>query len=942
MADLAGGVLSAALQFAADRLGALDALKSADQLADAFGAPHAAAAAPAVAQHLAAANAHLTQAVQDLNAANVSGAAGELGGALNEAEAAVNAVNWPGANPGLAGLVDLVRNQAVTASGLARQLGLSALPSTPAGIAVEDGALVYRLERNTPLNLSPDPLRLGIASSTLTARLRLTNPGLPLFSVALTANQAEVGVGGDLVQALLGGGGSVAADLLVSVDTDRGITVGGSASTRVTLPVSAKIGALEVHELTLETPKTPPNTIALGATVNAALGPLQFLVTEAGVLLTIDPNGVAGGAAPIAFSVKPPVGIGVSLDAALISGGGFLEVSGNDYGGALALKLGPVGVSAVGLLTIGGEVGFALIIIMSVEFTPAIDLTFGFTLNDVGGLVGIQHVLVVDALADAFLSHALDYLLFPADPVAAAPAILNTLQTVFPIQSGGFVIGPMVKIGWGRPISFATATIGVVLSFPDPTVVILGQLRVAVPAPELPIVDIKADVLGEFSADRILVLVSLVDSHIAGYVVSGDFGLLIRFGSSPDLAFSAGGFHPRFQPPPELARLRRVSVDMSPPAVLTMRAEAYLALTTNTFQLGTHIELGADVGPVGAHGFLDFDALVRFSPQFAFEIDLGAGVSIEFEGETFAGVTLHLHLDGPAPWHANGTATFTFIVSHDFDVGPLQWGDDNNPPPALVHPRDLVATAIGDPAAWQTALPANADRLATLRVDPAPPPLLVHPLGMFEVREHVVPLETVIARVGANPVPPDETYIHLGLPQVDGVDVGAISEVTDLFSAGQFLDLPDDVKLSAPSFEPMQAGIRMNPPAEAGFDLARARQSDLEYETFVTDDDAMLHLRFRESALSVLAVSPGLTLAAGAAGRSVLRQKARYDLPPKPITMADPGQAVIRGKLDLAVKAGVEAGALTFTHAATALADAVAAQPALSGELQLLRVGVGQ
>ena len=94
--------------------------------------------------------------------------------------------------------------------------------------------------------------------------------------------------------------------------------------------------------------------------------------------------------------------------------------------------------------------------------------------------------------------------MFPADPVAAAPAILNTLQTVFPLQKDGFVVGPMIKVGWGRPISFATATLGIVLSLPDPNVVILGQLHIDVPAPELPIVNLKADVLGEFSSDKVL------------------------------------------------------------------------------------------------------------------------------------------------------------------------------------------------------------------------------------------------------------------------------------------------------------------------------------------------------------------------------------------------------------------------------------------------------
>ena len=313
------------------------------------------------------------------------------------------------------------------------------------------------------------------------------------------------------------------------------------------------------------------------------------------------------------------------------------------------------------------------------------------------------------------------------------------------------------------------------------------------------------------------------------------------------------------------------------------------------------MELGADLGPIGAHGFLDFDALVHFQPHFTFEVDLGAGVSIEFEGDTIAGITLHLHLEGPAPWRAHGTGTFTFIFDKDFEVGPLQWGDATNPPPALVHPRDLVANAIGD-AGRVADGPAGEQRpsRSILRVDPNAAALLVHPLGLFEVRQHAVPLETVIARVGANPVPPDETYVHFGLPQVNLVDVGAISEVTDLFSAGQFLNLTDDEKLSRPSFEPMQAGVRINPAAGCRF-RPGSRAPERSQVRDIRD-------RRRRLAGRRLSARAAVKFSAQAPGDHARRRR-RGPLPrcatrhaticrPDPITMADPGQTVIRGKSD--------------------------------------------
>ena len=200
MSESADEILTAALRFATARLQALDALTSADELADAFGIPRAAAGAAAVAQHLNAARVQLGQSQQSLNVADVGGAANHLVSALNESEAALNAVNWGGPNPGLTALINLVRNQAVASSGLLKQLGLEAFPTTPAGIAIEDGALVYRLERNTPVSLSVGVARLTLGSSALTARLRLTSPVLPSFGMTLAANDAEATVGDDVVR----------------------------------------------------------------------------------------------------------------------------------------------------------------------------------------------------------------------------------------------------------------------------------------------------------------------------------------------------------------------------------------------------------------------------------------------------------------------------------------------------------------------------------------------------------------------------------------------------------------------------------------------------------------------------------------------------------------------------------------------------------------------
>ena len=51
-----------------------------------------------------------------------------------------------------------------------------------------------------------------------------------------------------------------------------------------------------------------------------------------------------------------------------------------------------------------------------------------------------------EALRSGLRTGALAQLLFPSDPIGQAPTILDTLASVFPPQSGGFVIGPMVSL----------------------------------------------------------------------------------------------------------------------------------------------------------------------------------------------------------------------------------------------------------------------------------------------------------------------------------------------------------------------------------------------------------------------------------------------------------------------------------------------------------------
>ena len=161
---------------------------------------------------------------------------------------------------------------------------------------------------------------------------------------------------------------------------------------------------------------------------------------------------------------KPPNGIGLSLDGGGFKGGGFLylDTPKGEYAGTLELSFqGIVDVRAVGILNTklpDGQPGFSLLILISAEFTP-IQLSFGFTLIGVGGLIGLNRTILFDPLRAGVRDGSLNSVLFPRDVVANAPRIIGDLKRIFPPLDGRFLIGPMAKLGWGRRPSSASSLV---------------------------------------------------------------------------------------------------------------------------------------------------------------------------------------------------------------------------------------------------------------------------------------------------------------------------------------------------------------------------------------------------------------------------------------------------------------------------------------------------
>ncbi len=711
------------------------------------------------------------------------------------------------------------------------------------GVAVRVGSA-------TGTRLEIQGLRLGIGAAL--------GGGLDDIELSVSAARAVLVIApgdgdGFLAQVLPADGLRAEFDLAVSWSLRKGLTFRGAAGLDVDLPLHVSAGPVEVFGVHAALGAADQGlTAVLGASASLRLGPVQAVAERIGIKagLTFPPEGGNLGPADAALAFKPPSGVGLSIKAGPLVGGGYLFVDerAGQYAGVLQLQFQAIAVSAIGLLATrnpdgspirmpDGSEGFSLLVVISAEFTP-IQLGFGFTLNGVGGMLGVNRRVDIDTLRAGLRTGSLNSLMFPTDPVGRAAEVVATAGSVFPVAVGRHVFGPMARIGWGTP-TLLTFDLGVVLELPAPMrLVVLGRLRMALPDPQHPVVSINMDVLGvvDFGAEQAAIDASLYDSQVAGFPITGDMAMRMSWGREPSFALAAGGFNPRFQPPTGFPALRRLAIALSDRDNPRLRLEAYLALTSNTVQFGARLEVYAEAAGFNVSGMLGFDALVQLAP-LGFIVDIAAAVALRRGRRELMAVSLHLTLSGPRPWRARGRASFKVLfisgsVSFDVSIG------SRTPPPlpTAVDVGELLDAALADPANWTAQLPPRGEPLVTLRrIEAGPGQLLAHPLGAIAVSQRVAPLGVEINRYGTAPVVKrgSFTLAEVRFGEVAASDVGTATY--EHFARAQFQEMTDDEKLSTPSFELMEAG-RTFAAAELEYDSEPPPPASLGYDLVVIDE----------------------------------------------------------------------------------------------------------
>ena len=698
---------------------------------------------------------------------------------------------------------------------------------------------------------------LSYQSLSFTIGLNQNGEGTPDFYGELTLNEAKFELkkdGGDgfLQKILPKDGISANFSLTLGLSTKSGFYIKGSGGLEITIPTHINLGPVEIQDLIIQVAlhesKLP---LSISTNIKASLGPLKAVVEDIGLKTEFSfPGGSAGNLGPldVGFGLKPPKGVGLSLDVGILKGGGylFLDFDRGEYAGALELVFSEwIAIKAIGLISTkmpDGSKGFSLLIILTVEFGSGLQLGFGFTLLGVGGILGLNRSVNIDLLKDGVRTNAIESVMFPQNVIENAPRIISDLRDFFPTTANGFLVGPMAKIGWGVP-TLASVALGLIIEFPKVNITILGVVKVNLPAEEIALLRLQVNFIGRLEPQNRLLwfYAELYDSRLLFITLEGGIGLLVNWGDQANFVFSAGGFHPKYSPPPlPFPEPPRLAISILNTKFAKIRVEAYFAVTSNSVQFGAKAELFFGFNSFNVEGHLAFDALFQFNP-FYFSFSISSSFSLKLFGQDLLSIGISGAIEGPAPWHIKGNGHLKILFFKVNVAIERTWGEEKNSdlPPVEVLP--LFIQELETFANWQAVLPENSNSLVTLKKqeetsgdnnnENEEEAIVLHPVGHLQISQRRVPLGLTLEKFGSQ-APSDVDELSIA----PAGEWAKLDDMQEQFAIGQYRNLDDSKKLSTPDFEYQNSGIQVSVDG-AQLRTSKATQRIIRYETVIIDND---------------------------------------------------------------------------------------------------------
>ena len=642
------------------------------------------------------------------------------------------------------------------------------------------------------------------------------------------------------------GGVNLSFDVNASWSAADGFSFEGSASADLDIAMHLNIAGLRVDSLHLGLrPADATLEIEVSISGGVIIGPLGVSFDRIGALAAFAFHDGNLGPLDLWLGFQPPDGIGLSVEASgVVTGGGFIyrDAAQGVYAGVLQLALHEeITLSAYGLVGTrmpDGSRGYSLLIFITAEGFQPIPLGLGFTLQGIGGLIAVNRTFDQDALAAGMKNDTLKSLLFPANPIGNAPAIIRSLTSVFPAKRGSYLLGLLARIGWFTP-TLVLLDLALILEFgARKRLIVLGRISALLPSADNDLVRLILEAVGVIDFDQGTVSLDavLVDSKLAHkFALTGAMALRAHWGSGPGSGFvlAVGGVNPHFTPPDTLPALPRVAIALSSGDNPRLTCQAYFAITSNTIQFGAQADLYAAAYGFSIQGDVGFDVLIQIAPLH-FIADFNASVQLKHGSSNLFKVSVAGELEGPRPLRVSGKASFE-ILWCDFSV-PFDRtlvAGEAPPPPQAIDVSALLEQALARPQSWTAERPVGRTQGVTLRSLPPSDALVLEPLGQLRVKQQVVPLDTArdIDLFGGAPVSGDKRF-HL-VAMLNGVAQTA-APVEDQFAPAQFFAMSDDDKLAAPSFETMGAGLIVGD-GSTGFDALEIVAAPLDYDEIVID-----------------------------------------------------------------------------------------------------------
>ncbi|HSO85249.1 MAG TPA: DUF6603 domain-containing protein, partial [Draconibacterium sp.] len=279
---------------------------------------------------------------------------------------------------------------------------------------------------------------------------------------------------GFLAQILPPDGFTLDFDTKIGVNSKKGLYFSGSGTLEFDFPLSISLGPIAINNLSIGLTLGSDLVLNMGADIKTELGPFVAVVENMGMKTTLSfPDDGKGNIGPvnIALGFKPPSGIGLSLDAGVVKGGGYLmlDFEKGQYAGAIELNFqGLFGFTAIGIITTkfpDGSEGFSLLLLINVTFDTPIALGFNFYLAGIGGIIGLHRTIVTLALQTGVKDGSIDNILFPENVIENITKIISDLDAIFPAKQDQFVLGIMARITWNTP-AILIIEAGLVVEFP--------------------------------------------------------------------------------------------------------------------------------------------------------------------------------------------------------------------------------------------------------------------------------------------------------------------------------------------------------------------------------------------------------------------------------------------------------------------------------------------